>query len=116
MGTNYYVIKNKCECCERSDKEYHIGKHSYGWQFSFQGYRWNNLTSWKEYKEFLRNESIEDEYGEAISYEDFVAMVEHTKKTAKYIHNEEGRKKGWFRPDTDWDDDEGYSFTSVDFS
>lgn len=30
MGTNYYAIKNLCECCNRSDEE-HIGKSSAGW-------------------------------------------------------------------------------------
>lgn len=54
MGTNYYVAKNKCDCCKRYDKEYHIGKSSWGWSFTFQGYPYDNLTSWKLYKEFLR--------------------------------------------------------------
>ena len=36
MGCNYYLRYNKCECCNRSDELFHIGKSSYGWQFSFQ--------------------------------------------------------------------------------
>jgi len=59
MGTNYYVIKDKCECCKRSTREYHIGKSSGGWAFSFQGYPWNKLTSWKAWKEFLKDQAIE---------------------------------------------------------
>ena len=124
MGTNYYVIKNKCEHCKRSDEEYHIGKSSYGWAFSFQGYPWMKLTSWKQWKEFLKTQQIQDEYGEPISYEDFVTMVEGYKAPGfvredghkNFVHNEEGRRKGWFNPERDWDDEDGYSFTTVEFS
>ena len=55
MGTNYYVAKNLCECCNRYDEEYHIGKASYGWAFSFQGYRAERLVSWRAWKEFLKD-------------------------------------------------------------
>jgi len=30
MGTNYYVAENLCECCDRYDEAYHIGKSSGG--------------------------------------------------------------------------------------
>ena len=123
MGTNYYVAKNLCECCERYDTEYHIGKSSGGWAFTFQGYSWNKLTSWKQWKEFLKNEIIMDEYGERIEYEWFVHMVE-TFKSPNYVnengrknltHNKEG-KSPWFNAEYDWDDEDGYSFTSKEFS
>ena len=124
MGTNYYVAKNRCECCNRYDEEYHIGKSSMGWAFSFQGYPWNKLTSWKQWKTFLKDQLIIDEYGDVISYEDFVKMVE-TYKSPNFIdkngnknfqHNEQGKKKGWYNPETDWDDEDGYSFTTTEFS
>jgi hypothetical protein len=124
MGTNYYVIKDKCECCKRSTREYHIGKSSSGWAFSFQGYPWNKLTSWKAWKSFLADQAIEDEYGEPVSYFDFVSMVESYKAPGfcnengrtNLQHNDEGRKKGWFDPAIDWDDEDGYSFTKREFS
>lgn len=126
MGTNYYVAKNKCDCCNRYDEEYHIGKSSFGWAFSFQGYRWNKLTSWKAWKEFLKDQMIIDEYGDTISYEDFVTMVE-TYKSPNYVHengrknlqhNEQGKldSRPWFNPEYDWDDEDGYAFCSRDFS
>jgi hypothetical protein len=31
-------------------------------------------------------------------------------------HNEAGRKEGWFNSEHDWDDPEGYSFGSREFS
>lgn len=125
MGTNYYVIKNKCECCKRYDQEYHIGKASGGWAFSFQGYTWNKLTSWKDWKEFLKDQQIVDEYGEEISYNEFVEMVE-TFKSPTYVNSrtgkqnlsqfEESKKNGYFDIERDWIDEQGYSFTTVEFS
>lgn len=124
MGTNYYVAKNKCECCNRYDEEYHIGKASYGWAFTFQGYPWNKLTSWKQWKEFLKNQTIVDEYGEQVSYEWFVNLIE-TYKSPGYTrddghvnlsHNEEIKKGNWYNPERDWQDEDGYSFTTSEFS
>lgn len=126
MGTNYYVAKNLCECCNRYDEEYHIGKSSGGWAFSFQGYPAERLTSWKAWKEFLKNQIIMDEYGERINYESFVHMIE-TYKAPGYVnengrknqqHNEAGKndKYPWFNPEYDWDDEDGYSFCSREFS
>lgn len=126
MGTNYYVAKNLCECCNRYDEEYHIGKSSFGWAFSFQGYREERLVSWKAWKEFLKNKTIKDEYGDTMSYEDFVEMVEGY-KSPNYVHengrknlqhNEQGKsdKRPWFNPEYDWDDDDGYAFCSREFS
>jgi hypothetical protein len=126
MGTNYYVAKNLCECCNRYDDDYHIGKSSGGWSFSFQGYKYENLTSWKQWKEFLKDQIIIDEYGETMPYAEFVEMIE-TVKSPNYVwpdgrknkvHNEEGRKdsRPWFDPKYDWDDKDGYSFTTKHFS
>jgi hypothetical protein len=126
MGTNYYVVKNVCECCHRYDIQYHIGKSSWGWSFTFQGYKYDNLTSWKQWKEFLKPEIIKDEYGDRIHWIDFVKMVEN-EKSPNYVrddghknlqHNEEGKKTPWptFNPEYDWTDEDGYAFTSRDFS
>ena len=125
MGTNYYVAKNLCECCNRYDEEYHIGKASWGWAFSFQGYKYDGLTSWQKWKEYLADKKIYDEYGEPVHYNWFVEYVE-TRKSPNWvnpdnrrknlIHNEEGRMEGWFNSEYDWDDPEGYSFSSREFS
>ncbi len=126
MSTNYYVAKNLCECCERYDEEYHIGKSSYGWSFNFRGYRSEGLESWKQWREFLRDKIIMDEYGDRIEYCEFVDMIE-TYKSPEFVlkngkknlqHNEQGRvsKLPWFDDRYDWDDDDGYAFTSKEFS
>ena len=126
MGTNYYVAKNLCECCDRYDEEYHIGKSSHGWAFSFQGYRAERLVSWRAWKEFLKDKIIMDEYGERKDYAWFVELIE-TYKSPNYVH-EDGRqnlqhnKQGkidsrpWFNPEYDWDDEDGYAFCSREFS
>ena len=124
MGTNYYVVENHCECCNRSDRTYHIGEKSYGWAFSFQGYKYDGLTTWQKWKEYLADKTIRDEYGDNFSFDEFVELVEiygHPTYVLKcgrknLVHNEEGRKEGWFNPEHDWDDPEGYSFSSREFS
>jgi len=124
MGTNYYVATNHCECCDRYDEEYHIGKSSYGWAFSFRGYRPERLVSWKQWKEFLKDKIIMDEYRERIDYDWFVQFIEKEKAPGfvnptgrkNLIHNDEGRASNWFSPEYDWDDEDGYSFSSREFS
>lgn len=127
MGTNYYVTTNHCEHCDRYDEEYHIGKSSFGWSFSFHGYRAERLVSWAAWKEFLKDKTIMDEYGDRIDYDSFVNKIE-TYKSPGYInpgngrknqqHNEASRndKYPWFNPEYDWDDEQGYAFSSRDFS
>lgn len=127
MGTNYYVASNLCQCCDRYDRACHIGKSSHGWAFSFRGYRQEGLVSWQAWRVFLKDQIIKDEYGDTISYEDFVDLIE-TVKAPGYInratgiknllHNEQGKigKHPWFNDVYDWDDPQGYSFTSREFS
>ena len=125
MGTNYYVVENVCECCNRYDEKYHIGKSSWGWAFSFQGYKYDGLTSWQKWKDYLKDKKIYDEYGELIDYDWFVEYIETLKAPnfvnpdngrKNLVHNDEGRKEGWSNPEWDWDDPEGYSFSSRNFS
>lgn len=125
MGTNYYVAENRCDCCQRYDRTNHIGKSSWGWSFSFRGYREERLTSWQEWREFLQDRLIVDEYGDFIDYTDFCHMIE-TVKAPGFVredghqnlqHNAEGKRapRPWFDPEYDWDDEDGYSFSSREF-
>lgn len=34
MGTNYYLLRGICECCDRERERLHIGKSSAGWVFA----------------------------------------------------------------------------------
>lgn len=129
MGTNYYVVDNVCECCKRYDVKYHIGKKSSGWAFSFSGYKYDGLTSWQKWKEYLADKTIRDEYGYIVPFDEFVKLIEkfghpnyvwknarHPNGHKNFVRNEEARKDGWFNPELDWDDPEGYSFSSREFS
>ena len=120
MGTNYYTAENYCDHCKQYKVDLHIGKSSGGWCFSFQGYKWMSLTSWQAWKAYLKDKLIMDEYGEKMTYESFVDLIEKHKAPSspyvKFQHNDEGRKKGWFNPEYDWDDAEGFPFCSREFS
>ena len=126
MGTNYYVAENRCDCCNRYDEKYHIGKASMGWAFSFRGYRYDRLTSWAEWKTYLIDQIIVNEYREVMPYDEFVRMIE-TYKSPGYewkdgfvnlLHNSEGKTNAypWFNSEHDWDDLLGYSFSDREFS
>ena len=125
MGTNYYT-STYCDACKRQDRDYHIGKSSYGWSFLFRGYRPEGLVSWDAWKEFLKDKTILNEYGEQIDYEWFVHFMEG-EKSPKYVrenghrnlqHNQMGKIDScpWFNPEHDWNDEKGYAFMSVEFS
>lgn len=149
MGTNYYAVteKNKCECCNRSDiQKVHIGKKSYGWAFNFHGHRlgqyngdWfngdviQNLTSWAEYKEWLKTQKIVNEYDEDVSYDSFVQLVESygspefinlqskqkNKDHITYVlesNQYQDIKSQYLDKHMHWHDNLGYSFSAVDFS
>lgn len=126
MGTNYYAAENRCDCCQRYDRTHHIGKSSWGWSFSFRGYREERLVSWQKWREFLRDRLIVDEYGGFVDYGEFCRMIE-TEKSPGWVredghrnlqHNTEGKKtpRPWFDPESDWDDAQGYAFCSREFS
>jgi|688.fasta_scaffold15859_17 hypothetical protein len=149
MGTNFYAEFNKCECCNRSNK-IHIGKSSWGWAFHFRGYDGQygyiedsddktlevpedfQLKSWKQWKEYLKDNPIIDEYGEAVSYEEFVEMVE-TYKSPGFVRDDGHRNldhideilkeqryadiwREYRDEDVYWHDEDGYSFSSRYFS
>lgn len=149
MGTNYYAEHNHCKCCNRSNK-IHIGKSSFGWAFNFRGYDGkygyidddNNqsvtvpesleLKSWSQWKEYLQNLPIVDEYGDRVEYQEFVEMVE-TYKNPGYDLGEGRVNKDhiteilsdpryrdiwseYQNPDEHWHDQLGYSFSSRYFS
>lgn len=122
MGTNYYQRINICEHCNRYD-ERHIGKSSAGWQFSFRGYLPENgfqlpaIISFEDWKKTLQAEGkIFNEYGQEISFEDFVKMVE-TLRSQPNNHCDYCKKNGLVSSEnSDWKDKDGYSFSSYEFS
>lgn len=93
MGTNYYAVKNGPSI---NIGALHIGKSSAGWKFNFQGYQDElNIKSIEDWKEYLKDKYIVDEYDRQISYEDFFKLVEEKQKednpdNFKYTANIDG--------------------------
>lgn len=124
MGTNYYQRTDICECCGRY-KQKHIGKSSAGWQFSFKGYvgyedvpKIQSFEDWK--RELQADGQIFTEYGEEVSYEDFVKLVKD-KKTGKWgdkpnMNHYNHCKAAGYNTAQDWKDEQGHSFTGCEFS
>jgi hypothetical protein len=106
MGTNYYHRTNICECCGRSETE-HIGKSSCGWQFSFHST--DKAQSFEDWKVLLKTGEIRDEYGDLVTYEEFIGIV-----TQKQIP--QNRNHASLYPGDSYCDLDGYSFTRSEFS
>ena len=112
MGTNYYHKRNICPTCGRHD-EAHIGKSSFGWQFSFRGY--SEIRSYKDWiKELENNGTIYDEYGRGMSLKEFKLMVKLKSKGKNHydyckIHHPDSMSD-------QWKDERGFSFQSNEFS
>ena len=104
---NYYIKLNECKKCKRYDK-IHLGKSSYGWQFSFQYNDGKYYKDIKEMKKWLKDKTICDEGGKEISYKDFWAMVKSKMNGA--CHCKE------CPDDLTSFNIEGYNFTNCEFS
>lgn len=96
MGTNYYIkAPNQCPDCGASHickQGIHIGKSSYGWQFTFA---WNDGAFYKnldEMREWTKGKQIFDEYNRQMSYAKFWKMVQG--KMDGIDHAQYNRDKG----------------------
>ena len=108
MGTNYYHVddRNVCPTCGVGETHTHIGKSSLGWTFSFRGHE--QIRSYSDWLEVLEaGGTILDEYGRAVSLDDFKALV--ASKVAGKNHIAEYPRDGWIDP-------EGHGFSGGDFS
>jgi len=74
MGTNFYVIKNHCSHCGRYEN-IHLGKSSAGSRFLFH-YQ-VNMVDIIDVILLTRNNKIENEYEQEISFDDFWGMVQN---------------------------------------
>ncbi len=74
MGTNYYLHRNVCEHCGRSDERIHIGKSSSGWCFSLHVIpgEIENLAEWEA---TWPSGTIKDEYDEVIGPEEMMKTI-----------------------------------------
>ena len=109
MGTNYYAhIKKVDDLKEQIEKilhreifidgyPFHLGKASVGWKFHLQ-YPLGcprPYYDWLSMKEWLKDKIIKNEYGDEISYKNFVGIVESLQKVKQPLNwakNEWDRK------------------------
>ena len=131
MGTNYYHRDKPCTKCGCSKNKVHIGKSSWGWQFSFMGHTEDGITSYQNWLTELENpnKEIVDEYDRITSKEDFIDLVlskknglNHYNVVYGYPQTEKEKKycaesKGYpMKNDGQcWKDNEGYTFFSRGF-
>ena len=117
MGTNYYIRYNQCDCCGRYN-EFHIGKSSLGWEFTFHSIRdtmvlissfdpknalLNNhdyliIESFQDWKQFIekyvikyKTVKIYDEYKDEKSARflfDLIKSKQGGKNHAEYVNRE----------------------------
>lgn len=78
MGTNYYLVRDACPHCGRSDDRMHIGKSSCGWCFGLHVYEDGegpeNLDEWRAaWSE--PGAAIQDEGGEKITPEEMYEII-----------------------------------------
>lgn len=126
MGTNYYLKCPPCECCGRRDADYHLGKSSGGWTFSFHGNKDPDLgpviTTAQEWEAHIRAKlaegwTIQNEYGRDTGVEELLALIER-KQSSRLSHAvfcERNHPEDVWRGRT-WLDPDGNSFTAGEFS
>ena len=77
MGTNYYLMQEKCEHCMATPKKRHIGKSSAGWCFSLHIYPNEGVRSLGDWRRWFDKEGtyIRNEYGEDISVPQMLSII-----------------------------------------
>ena len=133
MGTNYYVRVPvlKCPHCGHDTPEgfedFHIGKDSSGWEFSFQGYKNHptmpEISSINDWITFLDAKKIVDEHNQEITVPEFIDLVKKS-RGAWSVGREIKRPQNHFNyclvHHSDmmggmWLDADGWSFNAQDF-
>lgn len=124
MGTNYYTLADAEVSLQYPggvSEELHIGKNSYGWQFSFRAHEDLGIVSRDKWFEFLKGRVIYDEYGDEISLDRFVKLVLSKQSDENKNHRIECLKSDdfWTKHHAlgnTYLDPLGYSFTKSEFS
>lgn len=125
MGCNYYIHRNIYKHCDSSDDPIHVGKCSFGWTFSFRGYRdkyeiGTTIKSASEWRAFIAKSlddgcELKDECGDSYTAEQFWEMVDGKRSEARN-HTTYCRVRHPDHAKDLWLDDEGNSFTGCEFS
>jgi hypothetical protein len=112
MGTNYYVMPEACGHCGRGGEPIHIGKSSIGWQFLFAPLDLgdgNGCYSWREWRAYLADKQIVDEYGRSHTLAEFADLVESKQNSGLCALTASNEMYGFHQRDRfEFKDDEGY--------
>lgn len=106
MGTNYYIRADECKLCHRGSEKIHLGKSSWGWQFSFQYNGGEYYKDVKEMKLWLKGKQIWNEYDDKISHKEFWELVKEKKAGLNHAKR--------YPSETEQVID-GYSFSDIEF-
>lgn len=105
MGTNYYLAYNNSEVNEVHvgliNYEYHIGKSSYGWNFSLHVMPEKGIFDLDDWRLLWANHKIVDEYNDFVSVgemERIITMRMGKVRISKYKYSVE---RGLFRHSVD---------------
>lgn len=124
MGTNYYVNQECCPTCGHTPEREHIGKSSVGWKFLFAPLERKGaepITSWKEWRAYLADKPIVDEYGDAVPLSELVCLVEAKQSDGLCAETASSMQYGPTPKSERWKherkDADGYRFcTTADFT
>lgn len=72
MGNNFFIKKDTCKYCGHCSEKLHIGKSSFGHKFMFST---DIGTTYEDILKVIINETIVDEYGTEIKFNDFKMKV-----------------------------------------
>lgn len=77
MGTNYYLHRDVCPHCKRSDSPLHIGKSSAGWCFALHVDEEAGINSLADWQALWASpgSKIMNEYGDNISPPEMLATI-----------------------------------------
>lgn len=121
MGTNFYYFSDQVKATTPVETGRHIGKLSGGWVFHFRAYEKPKLKTVRDYREFLKEGVIYNEYDEEISYEEFWKLVKESLKSDPWdpeppysFDNLPDDISTYIVGIKEWMD-EGYMFTENDF-
>lgn len=119
MGTNYYIIDSNpktCGCCGQQIKHpnRHLGKSSAGWPFLFDATSMPGIKSWRDLRKYLVKADsgycITDEYNNLLTVIEFMRKVECRLYDPYRVASEYRKDKSIYQ------DDEGYWWSSREFS
>lgn len=107
MGTNYFgKLKEPKKRVVFDFEEFHIGKSSCGWQFTFQ--KSEHFGNFEEFKKWLEDDRFEvvDEYNRTIDKKEFLEMIIKKQNEKEHQSNYDSYTKLI----------DGFNFSENDFS